>query len=243
MQGQLINAIAQNLSKMKSLIQNYETKYGRTSGSVHLLAASKGQPLEKIQIAYQAGQKAFGENYLQEALSKITLLPSAEWHFIGSIQSNKTRKIAEHFSWVHSVDHFKIAKSLSDHRPSHLPALNICIQVNIGDEKTKSGISSTEVLSLLKECTQLPRLQVRGLMAIPPPQDSFDQQRKNFHDLFILYQSLCKAGYSLDTLSMGMSADFEAAIAEGSTMVRSGTAIFGPRIQGPRMKIFFNRSR
>ena len=221
--------IEKNLIQIKNLITAYEKKYEREPGSVQLLAVSKKQSLEKIQYAFQAGQRSFGESYLQEALTKITVLPSAEWHFIGPIQSNKTRKIAEYFSWVQSVDSIKIAERLHEQRPSHLPKLNICIQVNLDDEPTKSGVSLTEVESLTLYCQKLPRLQLRGLMAIPKEQQDFNAKRRSFHQIFLKFSELKNKGISFDTLSMGMSGDFEAAIAENSTLLRIGTAIFGPR--------------
>ena len=195
-----------------------------------LLAVSKNQAVEKILSAVEAGQFCFGENYLQEALSKIPLLPkSIEWHFIGPIQSNKTRKIAEHFAWVQSVDNIDIAKRLNDQRPANLPPLNICIQVNISKETSKSGVAENKVRTLIEDCSSLSRLTLRGLMAIPAFHAHFVDQRKTFHLLFSLWSSLCQQGLMLDTLSMGMSADVEAAIAEGSTLVRLGTALFGAR--------------
>lgn len=220
------------LLSVKKLIADAEKKYGRVSGSVQLLAASKGQSVDSIAEVYQQGQRCFGENYLQEALTKITALPdtSIEWHFIGPIQSNKTRKIAEHFAWVQSVDDVIIAKRLHEQRPAHLPPLNICIQVNSSSETSKSGVSIQNVAALMNECLALPRLKLRGLMAIPAPEIEFAKQRQQFQTLFTLWQSLRDQGYELDTLSMGMSADFEAAIAEGSTLVRIGTAIFGERV-------------
>ena len=168
----------------------------------------------------------FGESYLQEALPKIALFPDIEWHFIGPIQSNKTRKIAEHFAWVQSVANAKIAQRLNDQRPPHLPPLNICIEVNISHELTKSGIIEQDLFKLTEYCLNLPRLKLRGLMGIPAPTADLEQQRKQFHQLFLLYQTLKQQGFDLDTLSMGMSDDFEAAIAEGSTLVRIGTRVY-----------------
>lgn len=218
-----------NWQKIKSRLAEYERKYAHST-AVQLLAASKGQPINRILNLYQEGQRAFGENYLQEALPKIqTLPPDIEWHFIGPIQRNKTKKIAEHFAWVQSIDNAIIAKRLSDQRPAHLPALNICIELNLDNEPTKSGVDSRHVFPLLKYCMTLPRLHVRGLMAIPKPSPIFSEQRYAFHQLFLLFQTLQKQISSLDTLSMGMSDDFEAAVAEGSTMVRIGRALFGAR--------------
>lgn len=218
------------MQDLKYQIEILEQKYHRPSGSVRLLAASKRQSIEKIKALYDAGQRCFGESYLQEALPKIHSLPSdIEWHFIGPVQSNKTRKIAENFSWVHSIDNTHIAKRLNDQRPPHLPPLNICIEVNISHEVTKSGVSINDVLPLAKLCQSLPRLRLRGLMTIPARTENFSEQRKPFHQLHDLYVSLCQNNIPLDTLSMGMSEDFEAAIAEGSTMVRIGRALFGER--------------
>lgn len=221
----------QTLLAIKSLIADYEKKYHRNHGSVHLLAVSKGQATEKIQTAYQAGQRAFGENYLQEALDKMSALADKEieWHFIGKIQKNKTRKIAEHFAWVQSISDIQIAQRLNEQRPSHLPPLNVCIEVNISHEETKLGITPEQVWTLAQDCMNLKQLRLRGLMVIPAPTDDVIQQRKTFHDVFALYQNLCQRGLALDTLSMGMSDDMEAAIAEGSTMVRIGRRLFGQR--------------
>jgi pyridoxal phosphate enzyme (YggS family) len=233
----MIISIEHNLLKIKKLIADYEKKYQREAGSVKLLAASKQQSIEKIISAYHAGQFCFGENYVQEALAKMLFFSNQsnefkeiEWHFIGPIQSNKTRKIAENFAWVHSVDSFKIAKRLNDQRPVHFPPLNICIEVNVSHEESKSGVKISEVIPLIVHCQTLPRLKLRGLMAIPAAFSQFVDQRNEFRKLHLLWDSLCKEGINLDTLSMGMSGDFEAAIAEGSTLVRIGTAIFGPRL-------------
>ena len=223
--------IKNNLSVIKNLIRQYELQYGREPRSVKLLAASKGQSIEKIEQVFNAGQAAFGENYLQEALQKIQQLAhlAIEWHFIGPIQSNKTRKIAQHFAWVHSIDDLKIAERLNHQRPATLPPLNVCIQVNISAEASKSGIALEEMNKFAETFKNFPRLKLRGLMSIPTAGNDFATQRKYFHRLFLAYQTLCSQGFLLDTLSMGMSADFAAAIAEGSTLVRIGTAIFGKR--------------
>lgn len=229
-----MSGVEKNLTAVKKLISKYEQKYGREHGSVRLLAVSKAQPIEKIVDAIHAGQREFGENHLQEALIKMTAIPdpSVVWHFLGPVQSNKTRKIAERFSWVHSVDEKKIAERLNDQRPSHLPPLNICIQINVSNEQTKSGIKLEELPPLAELCRSLPRLKLRGLMAIPAPSTDFDSQRHEFHKLWSAWNDLRAKGYDLDTLSMGMSEDFPAAIAEGSTIVRLGTAIFGERDTG-----------
>jgi pyridoxal phosphate enzyme (YggS family) len=226
--------ITNNIISLQTRIREYETKYHRTPQSVTLLAASKSQSPEKIIEAYHAGQALFGENYLQEALDKMQTLASEhltnlEWHFIGPMQSNKTRKIAEHFSWVHSVDSVKIATRLNEQRPSSLPPLNVCIEVNISQEESKSGVTLENLEELATFCQLAPHLTLRGLMAIPSSEDNMEDQRRAFKELHQLYKQLQQKGFVLDTLSMGMSEDFEAAIAEGSTMVRIGTALFGAR--------------
>jgi len=224
-------SIKSGLTTVLSRIQAAEQKYGRPPGSVQLLAVSKAHPVSAIQEAVNSGQGAFGESYLQEALDKIGLLSdlTLEWHFIGSLQSNKTRPIAENFSWVHGISSVKIARRLSEQRPQHLPALNLCLQVNISQEPSKSGISPEETLTLAKEIITLPNIKLRGLMAIPAPVEDFEQQRAPFRKLRELKDQLCAQGLALDTLSMGMSDDMEAAIAEGATIVRIGTDIFGRR--------------
>ena len=204
---------------------------GREPATVGLLAVSKTQPAAAIRDAFAAGLRDFGENYLQEALEKqaaLTDLPLI-WHFIGPIQSNKTRPIAEHFDWVHSVDRLKIAQRLSDQRPAHLPALNICLQVNVSGEDSKSGCSPEELTALARAVVALPNLRLRGLMAIPEPTDDVAAQHAAFARLRQLRDELA---LNLDTLSMGMSHDLEAAIAEGATWVRIGTALFGARDYG-----------
>jgi len=228
-----MSIIADNLRAMKARICECESLYARTPHSVFLLAVSKGQPMESIQQAIAAGQTAFGESYVQEALPKIAALAACpiEWHFIGPIQSNKTKKIAEHFAWAHSVSSRQIAERLNDQRPLHLPPLQICIQVNISAEITKSGVAPENVFALAECCWALPRLQLRGLMAISTYHADFAQQRDEFHRLFVLQQEWMDKNRKLDTLSMGMSDDMAAAIAEGSTMVRIGTGIFGSRIK------------
>jgi pyridoxal phosphate enzyme (YggS family) len=202
---------------------------------VQLLAVSKTFGPDAVQAAVAAGQRAFGENYLQEALDKMRavaeLVPGValEWHFIGPIQSNKTRPIAEHFDWVHTVEREKIAQRLSEQRPEGMAPLNICLQVNISGEASKSGVAPQDVAALAHQVAALPNLTLRGLMAIPEPADDFAQQRLPFAQLHALYQQLRADGLELDTLSMGMSADMRAAIAEGATIVRVGSAIFGAR--------------
>ena len=227
------NPIAQNLRSIRQQIKQFEQKYTRPAGSVQLLAVSKTRPIEDIQAAFNENQRHFGENYLQDALSKIENLPEADidWHFIGAIQSNKTRQITENFDWVHTLDRLKIARRLSEQRPVDLKPLNVCIQVNISGEGSKSGIQADEVLPLAKQISLLPQINLRGLMAIPAASTEFEQQRKPFHLLKSLKDEIQTQGIELDTLSMGMSNDMEAAIAEGSTMVRIGTAIFGQRVR------------
>lgn len=220
-----------NLVTLKAQIAAAEQKYSRAAGSVTLLAVSKKQSVEAIRAAWNGGQRCFGENYLQEALDKMQELADLpiEWHFIGPIQSNKTKKIAEHFSWVHSIDSFRIAKRLNDQRPAHLPPLNICLEINTSGESSKSGIAPEETAALAAACRTLPHLVLRGLMTIPAPAANFTDQRQPFHALQTLKNSLNAQGFALDTLSMGMSADWEAAVAEGATIIRLGTAIFGER--------------
>lgn len=232
-----MSLISDNLQAVLAHIHAYALESGRDPGQVDLLAVSKTFGADAVLEAAAAGQRRFGENYLQEALDKIQAVHAArpisasplEWHFIGPIQSNKTRPIAEHFAWVHSVDREKIARRLSEQRPDHLPALNICLQVNISGEESKSGVLSAEALSVAQQIAGLPRLNLRGLMAVPEASDDEHQQRQAFRQLKELSQSIQAAGIALDTLSMGMSSDMHAAIAEGSTMVRVGTAIFGSR--------------
>jgi len=226
-----MSEIPLNIQTVLFSIREYESRYHRQPGSVQLLLASKGQTVANILDAYHAGQIHFGENYLQEALEKIAALTdkNIEWHFIGAIQSNKTKLIAENFSWVQSVDDVKIAKRLNDQRPAHLPPLNICLQVNVSEEQTKSGVAIDAVPNLAKECLTLQRLRLRGLMTIPAPKNIFREQRAEFQKLRLLFENLSEKYDFLDTLSMGMSDDMEAAIAEGSSMVRIGTKIFGRR--------------
>ena len=196
-----------------------------------MLAVSKTKPAEDIRSAYNAGQRCFGENYLQEALQKILSLHdlAIEWHFIGAIQSNKTRELAENFAWVHSVDRLKIARRLSQQRPESMSPLNICLQVNISEETSKSGLLLPELGALVAEVVQLPNITLRGLMAIPEKADTLSAQRATFAKIQQAFNTLQKMHAELDTLSMGMSNDMEAAIAQGSTILRIGTAIFGAR--------------
>lgn len=196
-----------------------------------MIAVSKTHPAQAIREAYAAGQQIFGENYLQEALAKMVELADLplEWHFIGPIQSNKTRPIAEHFDWVHSIDRLKIAQRLNEARPADRPPLNVCIEVNVSGEGSKSGLPPEELPALALAVMQMPHLKLRGLMAIPAPTSDIALQHQQFRMLRELSDSLIKNHIPLDTLSMGMSGDFAVAIAEGATLVRVGTAIFGPR--------------
>jgi pyridoxal phosphate enzyme (YggS family) len=203
-----------------------------------LLAVSKTFDVQAVLAAAQAGQRAFGENYVQEAIDKIAAMRDMrahnpdlqlEWHFIGPIQSNKTRQIAEHFDWVHSVDRLKIAQRLSEQRPAEMPPLQICLQVNVSGEATKSGLEPDALLELARAVVLLPNIRLRGLMAIPEPTEDVQQQRAAFAKLRFMQNDLQAVGIQTDTLSMGMSADMDAAIAEGATIVRIGTAIFGVR--------------
>lgn len=206
---------------------------GRHPETVHLLAVSKLHPAEAVRQAHAAGLCAFGENYVQEGLDKIAALadlrPALTWHLIGPLQSNKTRAVAEAFDWVHSVDRLKIAQRLSEQRPDHLPPLNVCLQVNISGEDSKSGVAPDEVPALALAVAALPGLRLRGLMSIPEPATTLQAQRPPHRALRLLFEQLRADGLALDTLSMGMSADLEAAVLEGATLVRIGTAIFGAR--------------
>ena len=228
-------SISNQLAAVRHSIDQSCRTAGRDSASVMLLAVSKTFGADAVIVAADAGQVAFGENYLQEAVNKIAevqmLRPELhlEWHFIGPIQSNKTRTIAENFSWVHAVDREKIAQRLSEQRPENLPPLNICLQVNVSGESSKSGVSPEELPSLAKAVVGLPNIRLRGLMAIPEPEADLAKQRAPFALLRELQQQLASMGIQTDTLSMGLSGDMQAAIAEGATMVRIGTAIFGKR--------------
>ncbi len=206
---------------------------GRHPETVHLLAVSKLHPAEAVRQAHAAGLCAFGENYVQEGLDKIAVLadlrPVLAWHLIGPLQSNKTRAVAEAFDWVHSIDRLKTAQRLSEQRPDHMPPLNVCLQVNISGEDSKSGAAPAEVPALARAVAALPRLRLRGLMSIPEPERDLEAQRRPHRALRELFDQLNAEGLGLDTLSMGMSADLEAAILEGATLVRIGTAIFGAR--------------
>ncbi|WP_375741061.1 YggS family pyridoxal phosphate-dependent enzyme [Pseudomonas boanensis] len=226
-----MSTIAENIAKVRARIREAAQASGRDFASIGLLAVSKTKPADAIREAYASGVTDFGENYLQEALTKQVELADLplSWHFIGPIQSNKTKLIAEHFHWVHSVDRLKIAERLSAQRPTGLPPLNVCLQVNVSGEASKSGCAPEELPALAAAVGSLPNLQLRGLMAIPEPTDDIEAQHAAFAQLRQLLQSLDPA---LDTLSMGMSHDLEAAIAEGATWVRIGTALFGARDYG-----------
>jgi PLP dependent protein len=229
----LANPIATALNAVRQRIAESEKKYARVPGSVQLLAVSKTHDAAKLRDAYAAGQRQFAENYLQEALEKIDVLPAdITWHFIGPIQSNKTRQLAERFDWVHTVDREKIARRLHEQRPAGRPPLNVLLQVNVSGETSKSGVSLSELPALAAVVTALPQLKLRGLMAIPAPATSFEAQRLAFRQVAEAGATLLALGYASCTeLSMGMSQDMEAAIAEGATMVRVGTDIFGRRSQ------------
>ena len=226
-----MTTIALNLQAVRSRIDRAVQSCGRGAGEVTLLAVSKTFPASYIEEARVAGQLRFGESYAQEAVKKITALASLglEWHFIGPIQSNKTRLIAEHFDWVHGVDRGKIAERLAAGRPPELPPLEICIQVNVSGEASKQGVAPEQAAALARVVSGFPRLRLRGLMAIPAPTPDVQAQRVQFARVRAVRDALAEAGYGLDTLSMGMSDDLEAAIAEGATLVRVGTAIFGER--------------
>lgn len=223
--------VAQRLSAIRDEIESYEASYKRNSGEVQLLAVSKRKPVAAIREAMSGGQRAFGENYVDEGVAKILEIAdsSLEWHFIGAIQSRKTPSIAEHFHWAHGIDRFKVAKRLSEQRPAHLPALNICLQLNLDNESSKSGVSLAQLPELAAQCADLPGIKLRGLMAIPAPRSELGAQREIFAQVRNALLSLRSTHEQMDTLSIGMSGDLEAAIAEGATIVRVGTAIFGAR--------------
>jgi pyridoxal phosphate enzyme (YggS family) len=231
-----MTTIASNLQAVRDAISVAADHAGRRSDEVCLLAVSKTFPPDAVREAYLSGQTRFAESYVQEALDKIAALNGLgiEWHYIGPVQSNKTRAIAENFSWVHSVDRFKIAERLSGQRPANFPPLQLCLQVNISREDSKSGVAPGEAGELAHAIVKLPNLTLRGLMAVPAPSDEFTEQRLPFARLRELRDQLNLQGMQMDTLSMGMSHDFAAAIAEGATIVRIGTAIFGDRNYGDK---------
>ncbi|KMT65857.1 YggS family pyridoxal phosphate-dependent enzyme [Catenovulum maritimum] len=223
------------MSKLTSNLANIKNQIAACSPSNHnvqLLAVSKTKPLDMIREAYHSGQRLFGENYVQEAIEKIQSasdLTEIEWHLIGPLQSNKTKQVAEHFDWVQSIDRFKIAQRLNDQRPDNLPVLNVCIQVNISNEASKSGLTSEAVCELAAQISALPNLRLRGIMAIPAKTKDEQELDQAFSQLFEIYKNLQQEYSSVDTLSMGMSQDMAQAIKNGSTMVRIGSAIFGQR--------------
>lgn len=226
-----VQTLAKNWQETRTRIASAAAARGRDAANVRLLAVSKGQPAAAIRTLAGFGQRDFGENYLQDALAKMQALASLDlcWHFIGQLQSNKTRTVAEHFQWVHTVDRERIARRLSEQRPFHAPPLNVCLQVALAEEPGKGGIEPARLLELAQAVAQLPRLKLRGLMCIPPPAPDFPTQLARFQQLAALQQRLASAGLPTDTLSMGMSGDLEAAVAAGATWVRIGTALFGAR--------------
>ncbi|HHU4061329.1 TPA: YggS family pyridoxal phosphate-dependent enzyme [Raoultella ornithinolytica] len=229
-----MNDIAHNLAQVRDKISDAAARCGRAPEEITLLAVSKTKPASAIEVAIAAGQVAFGENYVQEGVEKIRYFQEAgasslQWHFIGPLQSNKSRLVAEHFDWSHTVDRLKIAKRLSEQRPSHLPPLNVLIQINISDEQSKSGILLDALDGLAAEIAALPNLRLRGLMAIPAPESEYVRQFAVAQQMAVAFARLKTQYPTVDTLSLGMSDDMEAAIAAGSTMVRIGTAIFGAR--------------
>jgi pyridoxal phosphate enzyme (YggS family) len=223
--------VTENFRKIQDLLAKAAADAGRPTDHIRLLAVSKKKPLEAILAAASAGQRDFGENFVQEGIGKIAACERDDliWHFIGHLQANKTRAVAENFQWVHTVDRLKIAERLNRQRPDHADALNICIEVNVDAEEKKSGVSPAELPELAAAIAKLPRLHLRGLMCLPAIRHDFDEQRKPFSALRGMLESLQASGLVLDTLSMGMSADYAAAIVEGATMVRIGTALFGAR--------------
>jgi pyridoxal phosphate enzyme (YggS family) len=232
-----MSAISDNWQATLARVRHAAESAGRAPDSVKVLAVSKTFPVPAVLQAAVAGARAFGENYVQEGVAKIQAwreqgqmrFPSVEWHFIGPLQSNKTRLVAENFDWVQSIDRLKIAERLSSQRPEQLPLLQVCLQVNISAEASKSGVAPDQVVTLAQQIARLPRLKLRGLMAIPEPVADVERQRAVFSAMRYLYEECQRSGLALDTLSMGMSADLEAAITEGATLVRVGTGIFGLR--------------
>lgn len=233
--GMLMDGDARNLrnnwTETRKRIASVATQWGRLCDSVGLVAISKGHPASALRVLAGFGQRDFGENYLQEALPKLQELADCKltWHFTGQLQGNKTRAVAEHFDWVHTLDRERIAVRLNDQRPHYAAPLNICVQVSLADEPGKGGVPPEQVLTLAQSVAALPKLKLRGLMCIPPPRDGFEEQRALFEQLVACQRRLLEAGLEVDTLSMGMSADLEAAVAAGATWVRIGTALFGAR--------------
>ncbi len=223
-------SLGERLRQVRNTIARAEQRYGRPAESVSLLAASKGQSVDVIRAVAQYGQRIFGENYVQEAEPKIALLNNLEWHYIGPVQTNKTGRVARLFEWVHSIDRLKVARRLDAQRLASSAPLNVCLQVNLSRESSKSGVLPENLPELAEHVASLTSLRLRGLMVLPALTLAFDQQRRTFATLRLHLEDLNRRGHRLDTLSMGMSADLEAAIAEGATIVRPGTAIFGGRI-------------
>jgi len=225
--------LAESLRAVRARIALAAARCGRNADSITIVAASKSQPLTAIEAAAAAGIEHFGESYVQEALGKLTAPQAAglTWHFIGRVQANKTRTVAEHFAWVDSLDSVEHARRLASQRPYHAPVLNVCIQVNLAAEPAKSGAAPVDVRALAGAVAELPRLRLRGLMCLPPQAHALEEQRHWFAELRHMFEDLNAQGAGLDTLSMGMSADLEAAVLEGATHVRIGTALFGPRPQ------------
>ena len=222
-----------NLTKIRNKIEEAEKQFGRRNNSVCLIAVTKTREINEITDAINENQRHFGENYCQEAVEKIKAINHSDliWHFIGPIQSNKTNQIAKYFSWVHTLDRLKIARRLNEMRPDNLPPLNVCVQVNTSKESTKSGLLINELENFIDALDEFKRLKIRGLMSLPKINENFDSQRESFRQLNKVFHKLNKNHVKLDTLSMGTTIDMNAAIAEGATFVRIGTAIFGPRIQ------------
>jgi pyridoxal phosphate enzyme (YggS family) len=232
--------LSENLTRVQARIRAAALESGRSVDQITLVGASKGQPASVIAMAVAAGLHDFGESYVQDALPKMAALAqdpapgmSINWHFIGAVQANKTRAVAENFAWVHTIDRLRIAARLSEQRPYHAPALNVCVQVHIGGEASKGGAEPAAVAQLLRDIGTLPRLKLRGLMCLPPPDQDPQRQRHWLHQLQQLFESVNADGAGLDTLSMGMSGDLEAAVHEGATVVRIGTDLFGPRVAPP----------
>jgi pyridoxal phosphate enzyme (YggS family) len=227
----IMTTISANLQAVRERIDAAARQCGRDAGEIALVAVGKTRTPEELRAAASAGQRRFAENYVQEGVAKANALSdlALEWHFIGPLQSNKTRPVAEHFAWVHSVDRLRVAERLSEQRPTELPPLQLCLQVNVSSEETKSGVAPAELGALAHAVAALPRIRLRGLMAIPAPAAEFAQQRQAFRCLRLAFEELQAQGLKLDTLSMGMTDDLEAAIFEGATLVRVGTAIFGER--------------
>ena len=226
-----MTSVTHKLDEVRARVTAAAHRYGRDPESIHLLAVSKGQTVDAIRAAYAAGQREFGENYAQEAAAKMTALAELPlvWHYIGRLQTNKTRFIAERCDWCHTLDRHSVAERLSRQRPYHAPPLQVCIQVRVADSTDRAGVAVAELPRLAGQVAALPRLRLRGLMCLPPAETEFERQRVHFRRLRECQEALTDAGFALDVMSAGMSADLEAAVAEGATHLRIGTAIFGPR--------------